>query len=40
MTAVDTNILVYAHRADSSWHKQADAVVGDLAEAKSAWAIP
>jgi toxin-antitoxin system PIN domain toxin len=40
MTAVDTNILVYAHRADSSWHKQADAIVADLAEGRSTWAIP
>jgi len=24
MIAIDTNILVYAHREDSSWHKEAD----------------
>ena len=40
MTAVDTNILVYAHRADSTWHEPADAVVAELAEGKSTWAIP
>lgn len=40
MIAVDTNILVYAHRADSSWHRQADQVVVDLAEGKCFWAIP
>lgn len=40
MVAVDTNILVYAHRADSRWHQQADQVVAELAEGKSAWSIP
>ncbi len=40
MLAVDTNILVYAHRADSSWHGQAEEVVRDLAEGTAAWAIP
>jgi toxin-antitoxin system PIN domain toxin len=40
VVAIDTNILVYAHRADSGWHKQADAVIAELAEGRSAWAIP
>jgi toxin-antitoxin system PIN domain toxin len=40
VVAVDTNILVYAHRADSSWHERALEVVTDLAEGRSAWAIP
>jgi hypothetical protein len=40
LLAVDTNILVYAHRADSSWHRQADRVVTELAEGTSLWAIP
>jgi len=40
VTAVDTNILVYAHRADSTWHHPADAIVAELAEGKSTWAIP
>jgi toxin-antitoxin system PIN domain toxin len=40
MVAVDTNILVYAHRADSSWHAAADAVVAELAEGSGTWAIP
>ena len=40
MTAVDSNILVYAHRADSTWHEQADAVVTELAEGRASWAIP
>ena len=40
MIAVDTNILVYAHRADSAWHVKADEAVTTLAEGTSAWAIP
>jgi toxin-antitoxin system PIN domain toxin len=40
MIAVDTNILVYAHREDSSWHKAADKIVTELAESKQSWAIP
>ncbi|MGH8209998.1 MAG: TA system VapC family ribonuclease toxin [Steroidobacteraceae bacterium] len=38
--AVDTNILVYAHRADSGWHEAALARVAQLAEGRAAWAIP
>ena len=40
MNAVDTNVLVYAHRRDSPWHERAAAVVRDLAESTAAWAIP
>ena len=40
MTAIDTNILVYAHRADSEWHDRAVAAVGGLANGSAAWAIP
>ncbi len=40
MIAVDTNLLVYAHRADSQWHEPAAAVLQQLAEGKSAWALP
>ena len=40
MIAVDTNILVYAHRRDSEWHRRAAATVTGLAEAQHAWAIP
>lgn len=40
MTAVDTNILVYAHRADSSWYEPASSVITELAEGQSPWAIP
>ena len=40
MIAVDTNILVYAHRADSEWHDRASAAVRALAEGRASWAIP
>lgn len=40
MIAVDTNILVYAHREDASWHAAAFAKVRALAEGRAAWAIP
>ena len=40
MIAVDTNILVYAHREDSAWHDAALRVVTALAEARAAWAVP
>jgi toxin-antitoxin system PIN domain toxin len=38
--AVDTNVLVYAHRRDSEWHTSAERVVRSLAEGDGAWAIP
>lgn len=40
MIAVDTNILVYAHRADSPWHDAALRAVTGLAEGAADWAIP
>jgi len=40
LIAVDTNILVYAHREDSPFHKAALARVTELAEGSSNWAIP
>lgn len=40
MIAVDTNILVYAHRKDSPFHKIAHAKVKELAECGLDWAIP
>lgn len=40
MIAVDTNILVYAHRADTEWHAAAASAVRTLAEGRAAWAIP
>jgi hypothetical protein len=40
MIAVDTNILVYAHREDSPWHEAAFARLAEPAEGRAAWAIP
>jgi uncharacterized protein len=40
MIAVDTNLLIYAHRTDSPFHKQAIASIESLAGSKSSWAIP
>ncbi|HLI10826.1 MAG TPA: TA system VapC family ribonuclease toxin [Alphaproteobacteria bacterium] len=40
MIAVDTNILVYAHREDSPFHAAAFARVMALAEGLTSWAIP
>jgi toxin-antitoxin system PIN domain toxin len=38
--AVDTNLLVYAHREDSSWHEKAYEVLERLSEGQVPWAIP
>jgi toxin-antitoxin system PIN domain toxin len=38
--AVDTNVLVAAHRRDAEGHEAAAARVRELAEGLSAWAIP
>jgi len=40
MTAVDTNIMVYAHREDSTHHAAALDTIRRLAEGAAAWAIP
>lgn len=40
MIAVDTNILVYAHREESEWHQQADECLTGLAESGKPWGIP
>lgn len=40
MIAVDTNILVYAHREDSPWHGAAYARIKQLADGLEAWAVP
>ena len=39
MIAIDTNILVYAHRTDSQFHPEALACVTQCAEGRAAWAI-
>lgn len=40
MIAIDTNILVHAHRTDSQWHDVALATLTSVAEGRAAWAIP
>ena len=40
MIAVDTNVLVYAHREDSPWHGAAYDRLRHLAEGRAPWAIP
>jgi toxin-antitoxin system PIN domain toxin len=40
MIAVDTNLLVYAHREDSPFHEQAFASIDALANGLATWAIP
>jgi hypothetical protein len=38
--AVDTNILVYAHREDSGFHAKASSCIQQLAEGTAPWALP
>lgn len=40
MIAVDTNLLVYAHRRDATFHKGAKSILSHLAERPTPWAIP
>lgn len=40
MIAVDTNILVYAHRKETRYHQAARELLRDLAEGQVPWAIP
>jgi uncharacterized protein len=40
MIAIDTNLLIYAHRRDAEFHAAAVDHVRSLAEGRSAWAIP
>ncbi len=40
MIAIDTNLLVHAHRRDSSFHPRAKACVQSIGEAPRPWAIP
>ena len=40
MIAVDTNVLVYAHRRDSAFHAAAQQCLKGLAEGRAAWALP
>ncbi|HJN49599.1 MAG: PIN domain-containing protein [Pseudomonadales bacterium] len=40
MIAVDTNILIYAHRAETDLHKTSLEWLTELAEGREPWAIP
>lgn len=40
MIALDTNVLVYAHRRDSPFHQPASRAVAGLAESGAPWAVP
>ncbi len=40
MIAIDTQLLVYAHRQDSPWHRPARERIAELANTGARWAIP
>ena len=40
MIAVDTNVLVYAHREDSPFHESARVAIDSLAVSRTDWTIP
>ena len=40
MIALDTNVLVYAHRSEGEHYSKAKRLLQDLAEGTAAWAIP
>lgn len=40
MIAVDSNILIYAHRAETDSHREAAAELSRLAEGPDLWALP
>jgi toxin-antitoxin system PIN domain toxin len=40
MIAVDTNVLVHAHRRDADWHEQARRAMRGLAEGAATWSLP
>ena len=40
MIALDTNVLVYAHREDATWHDAARRRIAELAEGTGQWAVP
>lgn len=40
MIAVDTNLLIYAHREDSEWHDEARNLISGLASSGNRWTIP
>jgi uncharacterized protein len=40
MIALDTNLLVYAHRQDSPWHSEALAAITPIIEGNAVWGFP
>lgn len=40
LIALDTNLLIYAHRADADWHLEAARRVRELADGPGAWGLP
>ena len=40
MIAIDTNVLVYAHRRESPHHKRCSAALRELATSGEPWALP
>jgi toxin-antitoxin system PIN domain toxin len=40
MIAVDSNLLIYAHREDSKFHRAAKELVHGLRQSSAPWAIP
>ena len=40
MIAIDTQILVYAHRRETRWHERARDRIAELANTGARWAIP
>lgn len=40
MIAVDTNLLVYAHREDNPFHAPAERAIANLAASPAPWCIP
>jgi len=40
LIAVDTNLLVYAHRRDSPFHTAAASAIREVAESHAQWALP
>jgi uncharacterized protein len=40
MIAVDTNILIQAHRSEAPYHEPMKKLMSDLAQGASLWAIP
>ncbi len=40
MIAVDTNVLIYAHRGETAWHRAAASRLIALAEGAERWGLP